>query len=652
MAFLERPLAAAAATLAAAGGGPHAPYSFELSGAGQMQDELFGRAARHGWLGGQGGASFGLRDGSYVWLFGDSFSNLTADGPKAQGGAAETPVAGCNYHAASSCAMPTNSVAIWPSKKGLHDKKRVAPLDFHVRIDNRSGQPTSTLWAPGWGGRGRTPKTPACDGCSLWRRAETQALRRSLEECVAGGASGLQNDKGGCCSKGFPVCGGYCCKSELYFQPMTGVSSRTDGKVLVMANMGRQNSAMPEGGETYATYAIAVTNSLEAESPSAWSYTADRMPGTHVWPWSSPNTSVQFHSSIVFGHDEDQPDRVYILGLQGQSRVLARASLPELLRHDWSGVEFLCPPGDSWLPYTDGGDIPELHPLWESEAPEASLVYDESLGAFLAPEVDPTTKEVTLRVSPEAAGPYTTLSLGKIPSDVAKGGVDRWGVQSVHLHPELAGEGCDWVMSVVLRWTGDKSLTPPTGLNLFPRLVCVKADRPLTEPDAGVALVSQGAAVPRPEPLSAGAAPVVSECDEQRLQDLQNHVACSEDSDGCHTCRERVDWIVENNRRTLDVAYSVVAAEFPEDCSELLKCKEDLLRRTAAPKTQQAWAVHDGGAEPSAYVSVLVKAGTAATAALAAVTLAARRAGRRGPAPAEADEEALAATPLRGGTED
>ncbi|CAK0818428.1 unnamed protein product [Prorocentrum cordatum] len=111
-------------------------------------------------------------------------------------------------------------------------------------------------------------------------------------------------------------------------------------------------------------------------------------------------TECKFHSAIVFGHEDDQPDRVYILGLSGRSRVLARAPLAELLRHDWSGVEFLCPPGDTWLPYSDSGDIPELHPLWESEAPEASLVYDESSGAFLAPEADPATKERSRSASP------------------------------------------------------------------------------------------------------------------------------------------------------------------------------------------------------------------------------------------------------------
>ncbi|CAK0833853.1 unnamed protein product [Prorocentrum cordatum] len=177
------------------------------------------------------------------------------------------------------------------------------------------------------------------------------------------------------------------------------------------------------------------------------------------------------------------------------------------------------------------------------------------------------------------------------------------------------------------------------------------ADRPLSAPGAGAALVAQGAAVLRPEPLSAGAVPVVSECDEQRLRDLQNRAACSEDSDGCHTCRERVDWIVKNNRRTLEVAYSIVAAEFPEDCSELMKCKKDLLEQAAAPKPQQAWAARGGGAGPPAFGAVLLKAAAAAAAAaLAAAALVARRAGRRGCAPTEADEEALAAVPLRGGT--
>jgi hypothetical protein len=451
----------------------------------------------------------------------------------------------------------------------------------------------------------------------------------------------VQNSKGGCCSMEFPVCDGYCCKSELYFQPISGITSKLDDRVLILANMGKQSSNMPNLGETFATYVISVDNSTSSGPPASWRYTSERMPGTTVWPWSEMDSTVQLHYSILPARQKEFPDRVYLFGKQGASRVLARADLSDLLDYQWRRVEFLTAPG-KWQPYTASEDIPDLHPLWKSTgSKEPSLYFDESLELWVSPEMDSRGKNIVARVSTSAEGPYAAWKLGRLPSDVAVPSIDRWDVSSVRMHPELSSDECKWVLSVILHWK-DPMLPPPQpGLHAFPRLVCVKALPTLSK--AVKELEELKLQVATTDAAAAGG------CTPQKLDEIQNRAACSEDSDGCHTCRERADWIVQNDARTPDVAYSIVAAEFPDDCSDVMLCKDEL---ASLEELQQAWAVEKSiGHEPD--LAAKVAAITATSLFLAAAALFARRAAGSSAPRSGTDEESQVAietavgTPLR-----
>merc|ERR1719382_1710963 len=71
-----------------------------------------------------------------------------------------------------------------------------------------------------------------------------------------------------------------------------------------------------------------------------------------------------------------------------------------------------------------------------------------------------------------------------------------------------------------------------------------------------------------------------SKCNATVLRKIESALACSDMGDGCHTCRQRAQWIVRHNGRTLEVAYGIVAAEFPQGCGAVLQCKAQLAHMT------------------------------------------------------------------------
>lgn len=440
-------------------------WAFALSAAGKRQQSLFGSAARQGWLGGENPTSFRLKDNRYIWMFGDSLVNVTS-GSDRQAAAAATegsePASQCNFFPSASCAMPTNTFALWEG-----DSEEA--LSFHAKLDHRTLQPTSMLWPPGFGGAGRGPKEPSCESCTLWR--DGTALGQT--SCAARGARVLE-DQGGCCSgpAGPGACAEYCCHSELYLRPGAGVVlNRSDGgeHVLIMAGMARSTMHMPDAGKVFGTYAVVVRNA-GVQVPIAWRYESAEMPGTEVWPWSEPDEIPQFHSAIAHGEADD---KVYLLGSLGDAKVLARASLDGLIYLEWGTVEYLSSNG-TWKPYDGAGDgVPALLPLWRSSFPASSLHFDSTIGRWCSFEARDDSESLVLRAAESLEGPYEAWDLGRLPEDLMKSPLNDWDIISVQIHPELAVEGCQWTLSLNMRWRPVGRSPPKPGLHNFPRLLCV-----------------------------------------------------------------------------------------------------------------------------------------------------------------------------------
>jgi len=580
-----------------------ASWIFNITEAHDLQDGLFGDAVRGGWLGSDVASSFGVGD-RHIWMFGDSFTNLTSD---SQTGQAAEGSSLCNYFSAQNCAMPTNSFAQLDSLR--------APLKFHSHFDGRSDQPTSVLWPPGWGGNGVSPKTPKCEGCSLWQAPTV--LHQSESQCVADGAEGVEKDKGGCCSTISVGCPGYCCHDELYFRPLAGMGSLAGDRVLIMAEVGKASKVMPNNGQIFGTYVVAVNNVGSGTTPEDWDYSSSRMPDTHVWPWSLWNATVQFSLAISKGHVDAAPDLVYLLGLQGRSRVLARANLTDLLDFRWEGVQFWSSAGPSWQAYNRQW-MPKLQPLWNFRPAEgASLHYDERLRTWLVPEVDSETKMLFFRTAYTITGPYKMLMVGSLPADTVRGSdLSDWDVKSVKSHPELASSSCNWVLSVILHWRLSDKDPPVPGLHKFPRLLCVQGNytwavRQHADDDATVHITEPTTTLlltTHPEPTAMTTKtttmfhatphpvgdpvlklpPTNPHCNPGALLKIMNNMACSDMGDGCHTCRARAEWIARHNGRSVDVAYGIVASEFPAGCGKVLTCQAELAQMSAI---QQAWEV-------------------------------------------------------------
>mmetsp|Transcript_138822 Transcript_138822/g.431864 ORF Transcript_138822/g.431864 Transcript_138822/m.431864 type:complete len:561 (+) Transcript_138822:105-1787(+) len=512
-------------------------------------------------------------------------------------------LAECNYFPSRSCALTTNSFATWDAS---------APrLAFHTSVDERTGQATSTLWPPGWGSSGRTPKVPSCTSCSLWR--PPTVLHRSPEDCDEagpGGGGGVRMDQGGCCSSPSGVCPGYCCNAELYFGTMVGVASDTGDRLFLAAQMGKASEVMPHQGRTFGTYGVSVRTAGASTLPEDWTYESDRMPGTRVWPWSNWNESTQFFSAMSRARASSQFDLVYLLGFMGRWRVLARANLTDLLDFRWRHVEFLAD-GHVWQPYTNSA-IPALALLWEYHSSETSLHYDERVHKWIVPEVRARDKTVVFRVAPAIAGPYEEVVVGPVPMDALQSDPENCDVRAVKSHPEFASAGCPWVLSVVLHWRSQDTPPPKPGLHRFPRMLCVRGELSMA--------ATPGRRVP-PAGDAAGAA-----CGPASLRTVVDGMACGMDS-GCHSCGSRAKYLVHTEGSTLQAACGTVAAQFPEACGALARCGAEQLR---AAVLLEAWAAGQGpGATALAAARPVFAPGKLAAlvllAALALAGLAARR---------------------------
>merc|ERR1719210_1164421 len=77
-------------------------------------------------------------------------------------------------------------------------------------------------------------------------------------------------------------------------------------------------------------------------------------------------------------------------------------------------------------------------------------------------------------------------------------------------------------------------------------------------------------------------------CNATLLRKIESTLACSDMGDGCHTCRQRAQWIVRHNGRTLEGAYGIVAAEFPQGCGAVMQCKAQLAHMTGL---EEEWEV-------------------------------------------------------------
>lgn len=474
-------------------------------------------------------------------------------------------------------------------------------LQFHFSFDQRSGQPTSTLWPPGWGGSGHTPKRPTCKGCSLWQAPTV--LYRSREQCSATGATGVEKDKGGCCSSLSGACPGFCCSKEFYFRTTTGIASLAGDRLFLLSQMGKESPVMPANGETYSTYGITVNNAAAAASPADWQYTAARFPDTHIWPWSKLNETKQFFHAIVRARVQQQPDLVYLLGSQGKARILAQANLTDLLAFHWGNLQFWSE-GRLWLPYK-ASLMPKLLPLWEFRPSEVSLHWDDRLGGWLVPEVDRETKVVLFRVGETITGPYRTHLVGSVPKTSLMPNLSHWDTLAVKNHPELATKSCQWVLSMVFLWQSTDTPPPAPGLHRFPRFLCVsgesRATITVTTLEQTTTTATTVTVAPAAPPVTIPPVPVQPEpdhdpiigpppggiCTPEYLRAIQDNMACSDMGDGCHTCRKRAEWIKRHNGRTLETAYGIVAADFPQGCGAIMQCKEQLVEQIA--DLEKAW---------------------------------------------------------------
>mmetsp|Transcript_29071 Transcript_29071/g.67622 ORF Transcript_29071/g.67622 Transcript_29071/m.67622 type:complete len:639 (+) Transcript_29071:52-1968(+) len=528
---------------------------FHIQAASELQEVLFGSSARNGWLGGHHVSSFPTSKGGHVWMFGDSFMNVTTKKAKPEG----DELAQCNYFPSRNCAMPTNSFATRSRLGG--------PLMFHPTFDSRSGRPTSALWPPGWGSIGNVTKTPSCKGCSLW--ASPTLLSRSPEQCAAA-AQGLEMDKGGCCSTVAAPCPGYCCHNELYFSGMAGMAHERRDEILVMARMSKGSKLMPRDGQTFGTYAVVISNA--GAPPQEWTYSSHRMPDTHVWPWSDWDKTKQFFSAICAAEEPTQPNLVYLLGFMGHHRVLARANLTDLLNFTWSNVQFWGPQ-QTWCPYEKHETIPKLAALWELESEEVSLHYDKRIGKWVVPEVRSSDKVVLFRLSSSITGPYRTLILGRVPNDAVLSELVHWDVGSVKNHPELASGNCLWVLSIVFYWKSQVTPPPQPGLHHFPRLLCVTGSLYHVRHSASK------------DPDDKATLPV--KCTADVLQRIAGNLAC-DPSSGCHSCRARASHLQHSKSISLAESYRLVAVEFAEVCSAFSQCP----RKVAA---LQRWDAVAGG---------------------------------------------------------
>mmetsp|Transcript_59851 Transcript_59851/g.118650 ORF Transcript_59851/g.118650 Transcript_59851/m.118650 type:complete len:685 (-) Transcript_59851:43-2097(-) len=581
-----------------------ARWVFNTTAAAELQDAVLGPAARQGWLGGDHISSFELGGGRYIWAFGDSMSNLTIGDAEPEGDALSV----CNFFPAKNCAMPTNVFATWtgpvppgpigPRDAPMQEEGPPKLLQFHFSFDQRSGQPTSTLWPPGWGGSGHTPKRPTCKGCSLWQ-APTQ-LYRSREQCAATGSRGVEKDKGGCCSSLSGACPGFCCHKEFYFRSTTGIASLAGDRIFLLSQMGKESSVMPAHGETYSTYGITVNNAASAASPADWQYTTARMPDTHVWPWSNVNETTQFFNAVVRAREQQQPDLVYLLGSRGKARVLARANLTDLMAFHWGNLQFWAE-GRVWQPYS-ASLMPELLPLWEFRPSEVTLHWDERLGGWLVPEVDRETKVVLFRVGETITGPYRTHLVGSVPPTSLMPKLSNWDTLAVKNHPELATKTCQWVLSMVFFWQSTDTPPPAPGLHRFPRFLCVSGQSAstttITSLQQSTVTSTTVTDVPAAPPTDVPSTPVRPDhgvvgpppngvCTAEYLSAIQENMACSDMGDGCHTCRKRAEWIKRHNGRTLETAYGIVAADFPQGCGAIMQCKEQLSAQIAG--LEKAW---------------------------------------------------------------
>jgi len=583
-----------------------ARWVFNTTAAAELQDAVLGPAARQGWLGGDHVSSFELGGGRYIWAFGDSMSNLTIGNADPEGDALSV----CNFFPAKNCAMPPNVFAtlvgplppgpVGPRDASLEPPATPKPLQFHFSFDQRSGQPTSTLWPPGWGGSGHTPKRPRCKGCSLWQAPTV--LYRSREQCSAKGASGVEKDKGGCCSSLSGACPGFCCHKEFYFRSTAGIASLAGDRVFLLSQMGKESLVMPAHGQTYSTYGITVSNAASAASPADWQYTAARMPDTHVWPWSNLSETKQFFNAIVRAREQQQPDLVYLLGSQGKARILARANLTDLLAFHWDNLQFWSE-GRLWQPYK-ASLMPKLLPLWEFRPSEVTMHWDERLGGWLVPEVDRETKVVLFRIGETITGPYRTHLVGSVPPTKLMPNLSHWDTLAVKNHPELATKTCQWVLSMVFFWQSTDTPPPAPGLHRFPRFLCVSGESQSTTTITTLEqTTTTGTTVtPAPAPVDIPPTPVEPEktdhdetvgpppggvCTPEYLRAIQDNMACSDMGDGCHTCRKRAEWIKRHNGRTLETAYGIVAADFPQGCGAIMQCKEQLVEQIAS--VEKAW---------------------------------------------------------------
>lgn len=369
---------------------------------------------------------------------------------------------------------------------------------------------------------------------------------------------------------------------------------------------------MPAHGETYSTYGITVSNAAAAASPADWQYTAARMPDTHVWPWSKLNETKQFFNAIVRAREQQQPDLVYLLGSQGKARILARANLTDLLAFHWGSLQFWAE-GRLWLPYK-ASLMPKLLPLWEFRPSEVSLHWDERLGGWLVPEVDRETKVVLFRVGETITGPYRTHLVGSVPKTSLMPNLSHWDALAVKNHPELATKSCQWVLSMVFFWQSTDTPPPAPGLHRFPRFLCVSgastsgptngetpSTMTITTVEQTTTTVTTVTIAPATPPVDIPPAPVQQEpahnpiigpppggvCTPEYLTAIQDNMACSDMGDGCHTCRKRAEWIQRHNGRTLETAYGIVAADFPQGCGAIMQCKEQLVEQIAG--LEKAW---------------------------------------------------------------
>mmetsp|Transcript_20685 Transcript_20685/g.52821 ORF Transcript_20685/g.52821 Transcript_20685/m.52821 type:complete len:454 (+) Transcript_20685:71-1432(+) len=285
---------------------------------------------------------------------------------------------------------------------------------------------------------------------------------------------------------------------------VAGIASRDGSSVLLLAQ--RVQRPLTVLGST----AIVIHNVDQVDDPRQWQYTMSEL-GDEEMTWFSGVTFAEETGDqvLLFGHEHTGGPHSF--GSRGRKdpehwsrTLLARASLSDLLRHDWSAAKYWAEPG-RWAP------VSRVHgrrraqrldvPTWET-----TCTWSSELGLWYVFNVEGHV--VAMWTAQQVVGPWSRNEVYRLPPAFRKTTSDNgaWLCYAAKAHPEMQRKAWEdrafhgpaeeaglaelvfsWVCNA---WGGDAEralLFQPGGLDLsvrgyWPRFVRVAAavHRPLT----------------------------------------------------------------------------------------------------------------------------------------------------------------------------